>query len=955
MDIPTIDQLPPNESKSDSSLTTSTELSDLSLSPPASIKKVASSPILSNLPHIYNNLRSNDGKRLSGSEGTSSKTSFFKKMLNVNRSSEELNTSSNPLPPLHTSTSIFSNALGKKRLSIDDNINERRNSLSPVLDASLLEGDLHVLDLNSGFFKNKDQYKIPSVFLKEGLPLLKLSHKSRKRIYFRFDPADLKFSWKSALNSASMLSSTSRLILPSTSNSSKNKTTDFFVDDIKLISYQEDASNYREELHALKEFESQWLSVIYFDHNKGKMKTLHVIADTEKDFKKLVSVIEIAKKLRDDLAKNFFMDVKAMEEMKRSILTVKTEEERDKQPKETLSFNDILKYLKRLNININTNHLRKIFQQILESSSDANEAGLNFDQFKEFVSVLKQRNDITKLWNDFEYSSKNIMTYFDFKKCIAEVQKETHSEDYLSKIFKKFCVESNDFWLPENFNNYLLSKYSLPLRNINNESYFESPLNEYFISSSHNTYLLGRQVAGASSVEGYIKVLQRGCRCVEVDVWDGHLENEDGSIENVSEPIVSHGRTFTSEISFINVIRTIKKYAFISSPYPLIISLEINCSVSNQLKLVKILHDILADTLVHQRLFGEQLLPSPMQLKHKILLKVKKTSPFINLVSDDAGNYTPSMLSTSNSTTTSFSEDSTNNTSTRRGSFSIRRKNKGIKIADELSDLGIYLQGLKFKNFSLPESKTYNHCFSLSEKSINSMLKDDVKQASVDKHNRRYFMRVYPSKIRLKSSNFNPINYWSNGVQMVATNWQTYDLGQQINEAAFEVVNKKGYVLKPPSLRKPLLKSERNISTGIKKTKFLIEVISAHQLPKPKNTESAINPFVSFEILGANDIIWDAKSCISKSHIVAENGFNPIWNSTFSGIIMSDHDLIFVRLLINCSSSFEYEDDMHTIGLLVSRLSDMNMGYRYHPISDLSGEELVYSSLFLKVSYDDTH
>ena len=68
----------------------------------------------------------------------------------------------------------------------------------------------------------------------------------------------------------------------------------------------------------------------------------------------------------------------------------------------------------------------------------------------------------------------------------------------------------------------------------------------------------------------------------------------------------------------------IAKFAFIVTPYPLIISMEIHCGTEQQIKMAKIFREALGREFLLEPLEGleEGKLPSPEDLKYKILLKV---------------------------------------------------------------------------------------------------------------------------------------------------------------------------------------------------------------------------------------------------------------------------------------------------------------------------------------------
>uniref|UniRef100_K7F2W3 Phosphoinositide phospholipase C n=1 Tax=Pelodiscus sinensis TaxID=13735 RepID=K7F2W3_PELSI len=106
------------------------------------------------------------------------------------------------------------------------------------------------------------------------------------------------------------------------------------------------------------------------------------------------------------------------------------------------------------------------------------------------------------------------------------------------------------------------------------------------------------------------------CRCVELDCWEGPN----------GEPVIYHGHTLTSKILFRDAIESIRAYAFQHSAYPVILSLENHCGPEQQATMARHMRAILGDMLLTQTLDGlsPMELPSPEQLKGKILVKGKK-------------------------------------------------------------------------------------------------------------------------------------------------------------------------------------------------------------------------------------------------------------------------------------------------------------------------------------------
>ncbi|XP_008323508.1 1-phosphatidylinositol 4,5-bisphosphate phosphodiesterase delta-4 isoform X2 [Cynoglossus semilaevis] len=597
----------------------------------------------------------------------------------------------------------------------------------------------------------------------------------------------------------------------------------------------------------------------------------------------------------------------------------------DKNNDGRMNFKEVQDLLKMMNVDMNEHHALRLFTMADKSQSRT----LEDDEFVHFYKMLTQREDVLRVFQKYSSDGQKL-SLSDLEDFLREEQLEGGNLQQRAKQLIERYEPSDRAKLLNamSFDGVLMylgsaegSVFNPQQRGVYQD--MSQPLCHYFISSSHNTYLMEDQLRGHSSVEGYIRALTRGCRCVEVDCWDGAN----------GEPIVYHGHTFTSKIFFKDVVSAVGNYAFKVSEYPVILSIENHCSVGQQRVMAHHLNNILGDKLLKSTLDGKApgSLPSPEELKGKILLKAKK----IGGLEDDFGGIVENGLTGEVSDDDAVAEIEDDN---------LHRESRKSKqrLSKELSDCVVYCKSVNFNSFK--HSRLHAKFYEVTS-FTESKARKHLREAGAEfvHHNTRQLTRVYPSGFRTDSSNFNPQEMWNAGCQIVALNFQTAGEGMDLNDGLFSQNGCCGYILKPPFMRDEKRfnpEMPQNLD-GYCPISLTVQIISGQQLPKVNmKKDSIVDPLVRVEIHGVP--MDQAKQ---ETRYIENNGFNPVWYDTLRFTIHTP-ELALVRFVVEDYDKASRND---FVGQYTLPFICMQQGYRHIYLLSRDGTSIPPSSIFVHI------
>ncbi|GKV28291.1 hypothetical protein SLEP1_g37368 [Rubroshorea leprosula] len=461
-----------------------------------------------------------------------------------------------------------------------------------------------------------------------------------------------------------------------------------------------------------------------------------------------------------------------------------------------------------------------------------------------------------------------------------------------------------------------------------------APLSHYFIYTGHNSYLTGNQLSSDCSEVPIVKALERGVRVIELDLWPSSTKDE---------ILVLHGRTLTTPVSLIKCLKSIKEYAFASSPYPVIITLEDHLTADLQAKVAEMVTQTFEDMLYYPESECLAEFPSPESLKNRIIISTKPPKEYLEGRGEEAfGMETPDNTAEQESDYRSDSDHEDED-------FNECDRKSGQIGSPEYKRL-ITIHAGKPKGAlkdSLQVAVDKVRRLSLSEQELEKAAASHG--THVVSFTQRNIMRIYPKGTRFDSSNYDPIIGWMHGAQMIAFNMQGYGKSLLLMHGMFRANGGCGYVRKPDLLMQKGPQNEvfdPKKAMPVRKTlKVKIYMGDGWRLDFSHTHFDTYSPpdfYTKVYILGV-----PADNAKKKTKII-EDDWSPVWNEEFV-FSLTVPELALIRIEVREYDMSEKDDFGGQTCLPVMELKP---GIRSVPLYDKKGEKLKNARLLIRFQHE---